>query len=284
MLSPNDKNGVTDPVFSIICASHRPDVLARFLQPSVRSQRLPCELRVVDTAREGFASCAAALNAGAAGTRGRYLMFVHHDVAWESADFLQRAAEFLDRLPRLGAAGIVGMSDKGGTWQRRGRNAVLPGEFPGKLDGWAPIESPETAQTVDDQMLIIPAGVFRRLRFDDSTCDGWHLYGADYCLSVARLGLQVYVLPLLVHHLSPGKVDAAYFRTLRKVIVKHRRHYRWIYTTCAPWTTRLPVLLQEMYMHAQAPVRRVSRWTLIRLGLWGLIRRNARHGAIPRVP
>lgn len=284
MQSSAQTNGSTCPAFSIICASHRPDVLARFLLPSVHSQDLTCELRVVDTTRGGFTSCAAALNAGAAGAKGQYLMFVHQDVAWDSPDFLRRAAALLDGLAQVGAAGIVGMSSKGWSWKKRGRNAVLLGEFPGKLEGWALIESPEAAQTVDDQLLIVPADVFRRLPFDAVTCDGWHLYGVDYCLSVARLGLRVYVLPLLVHHLSPGRVDAEYFRTLRKVLIKHRRRYRWIYTTCAPWTTRLPVLVQQIYAYVQGPVRRISRWTLIRLGLWGLIRPNARQGAIPRVP
>ena len=267
------------PLFSVICASNRRDVLERFLLPSVRAQDVPYELRVVDTTLERFTSCAAALNMGASGARGHYLLFVHQDVAWEEPDFLRRAAALLDGLPDLAIAGVIGMSDKGKTQAERGRNAVLLGDFPGVLHGWKPIETPEVVQTVDDQLLILPAHIFRRLSFDAETCVGWHLYAVDYCLSAAQLGLRTYVLPMRVHHLSSGTVDASYFRTLRKVVAKHRRLYPWIYTTCGAWTTRRPVLLQEISTYAHGAVRRAIRSILTRLGLWNLIRRGAPRGS-----
>lgn len=250
----------TGPLFTIICASNRPDVLSRFLLPSVRSQDVPCELRVIDTTVERFTSCAAALNAGARGANGRYLMFVHQDVAWDASDFLRQAARLLDGLPHLGAAGIIGMSDKGRTQRERGRHVVLLGDLPGTLHGWTPIQAPESVQTVDDQLIIVPAAIFRRLPFDATTCNGWHLCAVDYCLSAAEQGLRVYVLPLLVHHLSAGKVDESYFRTLRNVLAKHRRRHVWVYTTCGAWTTRRPVMVQQFFRYVNGASKHAMRY------------------------
>jgi hypothetical protein len=86
----------------------------------------------------------------------------------------------------------------------------------------------------------VPADVFERLRFDETVCDDWHLYAVDYCLSVRRLGLFAYAVPGLTLHRSGGQVSAGYFRTLEKVVEKHRDSFDRIVTTCDVWTTRGP--------------------------------------------
>lgn len=256
MESPRD-DPAAPPVFTIVCASNNPAVLERFLLPSVRTQTVSHELRVVDTVARPYPSAAAALNAGAAGARGRYLLFVHNDVAWDSPDFLRDAAAHLDRLPRVGAAGVIGVSGEGRNQAARYRNAVLAGEPPGVLSG-VPRTVPTTVQTADELLLIVPAAEFRAQSFDEETCGGWHLYAVDYCLSARRRGLEVYVLPLLVRHLSGGRVDAAYFRTLGAVVRKHRAANRWIYTTCDPWATFLPLWALRGGYHARVGWRAVK--------------------------
>jgi len=256
--------GAASPLFTVICLSNDPGVLGRFLLKSLEAQTLPYELRVVDTTRQKVASCAAGLNAAAREARGKYLVFVHHDVALVSPDFLAQAAGWLETLPDVGIAGAVGMSDRGENQAERGRGRILCGEFPGRIEGFTPVERPEVVQTLDELLVIIPAEVHRRLPFDESVCDDWHLYAVDYCLSVRRLGLQAYVLPMLVHHLSGGGVNRAYFRTLAKVVRKHRQDYLQIFTTCDPWTTRGPrfrnaagYYLRRFYRDCKGAVLRV---------------------------
>lgn len=43
----------------------------------------------------------------------------------------------------------------------------------------ADIDEPIPVQTLDELLLIIPRRVFEGHKFDESTCDGWHLYGVE---------------------------------------------------------------------------------------------------------
>jgi hypothetical protein len=233
-------------LFTVVCVSHRPDVRERWLLPSLRAQPADLyELRVVDSRADPVASCAAGLNQGAAGARGKYLMFVHHDVAWDSPTFLADLAAQLDRVPDLGIAGVVGATARDRWPNRQFVNAVLAGEPPGELVG-EPLAETRAAQTVDELMLIVPAEQFRADPFDAATCDDWHLYGVDYSLSAAARGLAVVVLPFVVRHQSPGDVNRGYYRTLDKVRRKHRGRVRRICTTIDTWNTGGPDGIQPL--------------------------------------
>ncbi len=253
------------PDFTVVCVSHRPEILRDWLSPSLASQSARLEIRIVDSSTEHFPSCAAALNAGAADARGRYLLFVHHDVAWDSVDFLSELAKKLDALPSLGAAGVVGPVDHPSCRHRdRSRGQILAGQRPGVLTG-SRVDNPEEVQTVDELMLIVPATVFQQLKFDEQTCDSWHLYAVDYCLSVRTRGLKVYVLPAVVRHASPGAVDRAYFKTLTKLCRKHRANVPKIYTTCDPWSTRGPDWINPVLFHLRRSIRNVKGMLLTTL-------------------
>ncbi len=106
--------------------------------------------------------------------------------------------------------------------------------------------------------MIIPRPVFDMLQFDEEVCDDWHLYAVDYSLSVARLGLDAYVIPASIHHWSPGIfsgrnvlhvissvgfLPAGYYRILGKLLKKHRSHTKQVYTTCGLWSTSYPLTL-----------------------------------------
>jgi hypothetical protein len=92
-------------------------------------------------------------------------------------------------------------------------------------------------RTLDEMLLIIPAKVFENSKFDEEVCDNWHLYGVDYSLSTYQEGRNVCVLPNPVVHLSLGKADKEYFRTLMKLIEKYRNE-KIINTVFGPWSTR----------------------------------------------
>jgi hypothetical protein len=247
------------PLFTIVCVSHRPEVLESWLLPSTRSQTASYELRVVNQRTADYPSCAAALNAAAVEARGRYLMFVHHDVAWDSPDFLAHLAALLDRTPRLGVAGVVGSADRRTFPYRTYENAVLEGDPPGRLSG-RPLDRPRSVQTVDELMVIVPTAVFRRLQFDPIACDDWHLYGVDYSLSVRRLGLRAWVLPVVVRHKSSGVLSPGYYRSLARVCRKHRGAVNRICTTCGTWDTRTPPGLQPWMNQARLATTKLRAW------------------------
>ena len=229
-----------EPLVAVVCAANRPDVLRRMLVASLRQQTAAWELRVVDAEAEKLTGCAAALNAGAADTTAPWLLFVHQDVAFDDPQLLRRAVDLMTPLADLGVAGPVGTARR----RANGSPHRVMGRWQSgeerRLIDLAPIVHPQPAQTLDEMMLLVPRGVFDRLQFDPTACPGWHLYGSDYSLSVLRLGLRAYALPLLVHHLSSGRLDAGYFTTLRRLVRKHRDQASAICTPFGCWPTRLP--------------------------------------------
>lgn len=235
----------TNPIFSVICVFNKPEVLRGQLLPSLKKQELEHELRLIDNSAQQFKSCAEALNHGARGANGRYLMFVHQDVALFSPSFLSDAASLLDQLPDLGIAGVAGMAEHGRGLFDRMRSAITVANEP--PPSWLhSLTSPEVVQTLDELLLIVPARVFQKIQFDPVACPHWDLYGVEYSLSVADAGMRAFVLPLPVAHPSYGRVGSKYRTAVSRVLAKHRHHLTTIYTTCGIWRTGYPVGLQRV--------------------------------------
>ena len=76
----------------------------------------------------------------------------------------------------------------------------------------------------------MPRSVFGRLKFDYKVFDGWHCYGADYCLSVIQLGLKAYVIPVFCCHSCIRRNMEDLLKYQRRLYLKHRKNYKHIYT------------------------------------------------------
>lgn len=243
------------PAVSVICLYNNASLLERYLLRSLSKQTIPYEWIGLDDTEGTFSSAAAALNLGASQANGEYLMFVHQDVDLLSNSWLHDAVTILRSIPDLGIAGVAGVTTTGRTPAERGRNNITHGDPPGNVAGKR-IEQPEKVQTLDGCLVIIPAAMFASQPFDEHTCSGWYLYAADYCLGMPN---RVYVLPLSIHHVSKGPMTAwgvrrlllgprplVYYQSLRKILRKHRRRYRHIYTTCGDWNTSTPLVMQRL--------------------------------------
>jgi len=183
-------------------------------------------------------------------------MFVHQDVDLCSDSLLENAEKLLDSIPNLGIAGVAGARSSGSPGITEYVTTIQHGIPPITLG--PPRREPEKVQTVDECLVIIPTSVFDMLQFDEKVCDNWHLlYAVDYSLSVARLGLDVYSIPAIIHHRSMGKsnenvwqiissmgfLPAGYYRILGKLLKKHRRHTNYVYGTTGCWSTSYPLTL-----------------------------------------
>ena len=253
-------------MFSIVCVYNNKRIFDGLLFNSLNNQAASYELIRIENANGVFKSAAQALNYGGNMASGKYIMFVHQDVSLESTTWLEEAEKVLDSLTNIGIAGIAGMSTDANSNHARGRNIISHGPDRRKWEAGHFIGSPEIVQTLDCCLLIIPKGVFDSLKFDESTCDDWHLYGEDYCLSSTLKGLNSYVLPLSIYHASMGvrslnrlKIllqlganPKEYYRTLKKVIKKHRQDYKYIYTSGGEWNTYQPLIWQRIIMIAVA--------------------------------
>ena len=240
-------------MISVVCVYNNKDVLDRCLAPSLEKQTAPHERILLDNTGRRFRSAAEALNFGARSARGKYIMFIHHDMAIGAPGWLEEVERTLDALPNLGAAGAAGVAGGSGVFSN-----ISHCDPPKPAGDWR-IDAPVKVQTLDECALIVPAEVFKGVGFDEKACDNWHLYGVEYCLGCGERGLDVYAIPMAAHHMtfstgsnrgrvfSPGVLPEAYYGTLRKILKKHRRQYRRVYTTCGVWDTAYPVFLQRAY-------------------------------------
>jgi hypothetical protein len=255
-------------MISIISIINNDTIAKEFLLRGLARQKSLYDLVLIDNRRSSYKSAAQAYNEGSAKAKGDYLMFIHQDVLLIGYNWLKEAEESLSAFSNIGVAGVAGMLQPtfmndfeiwaryylleklnlGKVWYNRyGRGNVFHGREKKFWSGKFTSEVVVT-RTLDELVLIIPAGVFENLKFDEVTCDNWHLYGVDYSLSALQKGLDVCVLPQSVVHLANGKLNEAYFKTLSKLAVKHRSE-NIINTTFYPWSTR-PKLMELQMSHS----------------------------------
>jgi hypothetical protein len=227
-------------MISIVCTCNNKTVLDNYLLNGLKNQREAYELIVVEDSKTDFKSAAQALNYGGEKATGEYIIFAHQDVLMESDSWLADLKKLLPEIKNLGAAGIAGKSDK----SPEVITNVKHGDQPHRAG--KEIDKPVKVQTLDECLMVVPSKVFQKRKFDESTCDGWHLYGVDYCLMMDELGLDVYVLPLTIIHKSSGDPFAdEYYRTLGKLFKKYKQNYSTIHTTVSNWNTSYPVTLEK---------------------------------------
>ena len=224
------------------------------LRVSLDRQRQPFELIALDNRQGWFTSAASALNVGGRQARGEFLFFAHQDVRFEPDGWLEEAECYLHGLPDLGIAGLAGARASIHDRERVIVVTNIEHSEPPRPAGHRVLQEPEVVDTVDECAFFVPKHVFDRFGFDERTCNHWHLYAVDLSLTLHGAGLRAYALPLPLYHRSRGAIvrfmgfatyEPAYFRTLRKVIRKHRAGFERLHTTCGTWSTRNSLLLQQ---------------------------------------
>jgi hypothetical protein len=225
-------------MISVISCVSNLAVYEDMLKKSLEKQEADYELIFVDNTQNAFSSAAKALNYGARLAKGNILVFVHQDVSFEDPQFLQKiqAALQADNI----CVGVAGIQDQHGVISnlRQGPDWKLGGDIQ--------IRQAHPVQTLDEVLIALRKEVFMRQLFDEEVCDDWHLYGVDLSLSLAKLGVSSWVLPLDLYHKSSGKISKGYIRSLYKVARKQARTYERIFTTCTVVPTRGIRFIQYM--------------------------------------
>jgi len=247
-------------MFAVVAVYNDREVLQHYLVESLTRQTVPYEFIPVDNPEGDYSSCARALNEGAARIESdsRYVLFIHQDIRLQGDDWLETTEKMLDTLPDLGVAGVAG-AVKSSWWSRQVISNVFHGHPPEQA-GNRRCETPVPVETVDACSFIIPRQVIARFSFDEAVCDGFHLHDVDYCLTVRQAGLNVYCIPSSVYHFSKGMAHTSpwgilrhlgefpgdYYRSLKKVLKKHRARHSTIFTPCGTWSTRYPLAVQRI--------------------------------------
>jgi len=219
-------------MISVICCYSSSEKLNSMLTKSLENQEIDFEAIYIDNSKGRFSSAAAALNYGFMQSKGEYVVFVHQDVIFDNEHFLQEIIYEIDALNTQAIVGVAGIKEKNGVYS----NITHGSE--NKIVGRYRLSNPVKVQTLDEVLLAMKREVFNQFLFDEKTCDNWHLYGVDLCLTAAKNGIYSYVIPLSLHHQSKGNVDWNYMKTLGKVVAKHKKHYDSFVTTITAVNTK----------------------------------------------
>jgi len=144
--------------------------------------------------QEGFASAATAYNTALTQGTNEIVVFIHQDVylpeRWLSD--LEATMQSLARVDaNWGVLGCWGVKENGDGFGY----LYTPGQL---VIGHA-LEAPEVVQTLDEVVLIVRRS--SGLKFNEEL-PGFHLYGADLCLTAAKLGMRSYAISAFCIHNS----------------------------------------------------------------------------------
>lgn len=177
--------------------------------------------------REGkYKSAASALNYGASVAKGDYLVFAHQDIEIFDDRFLETICKHFQEY----GPSIIGVAGKD---QRRkivysnlthGEERVLAGK--------KTLNCPMVVSTLDEVLIALPKELFLKYKFDEITCNGWHLYAVDLCLTMGKDQIQSWVIPCDAYHKSVGAIDRKFVETVGRLVAKHRNDYKRILSTC----------------------------------------------------
>ena len=245
-------------MISVICVYNNKKILENCLLKSIKNQTTKVELILLDNRERRFKSAAEALNYGGEQAKGKYLIFVHQDMIFNSHQWTEKVERMLDKLPNFGVVGVAGKCEN-----TKSVITNIEHGIPKQAAGEIHIKKPEKVQTVDECLIIIPKTVFGILQFDEKVCSDWHLYAVDYCLSIKKLGFDSYVIPIFAYHKSLGRsMSKKYFIILKKILKKHKNCYKMIYTTVGNWSTVYPVCISRVYFWSRKRVGRLLRKTI----------------------
>ena len=235
-------------MISVVCVYNDKAILKDYLLKSLESQTLKHESILINNTRGSFKSAAEALNYGGGKAKGEYIIFVHQDVDLRSSTWLEEAERTLDCISNLGIGGVAGARKTKSSKKLEVITNIKHGIMPRNASNVS-LRKPEVVQTVDECLVVIPKSLFKMLKFDEKTCDDWHLYAVDYSLNIKNYGLNAYTIPMFVYHRSAGfSFSKKYYQTLRKLLKKHKERYRQIYTTMGNWSTRYPLFMQRKFI------------------------------------
>lgn len=185
-----------------------------------RTAGCPHECVFIDNGDGRYGLCAA-YNEGVRRARGDIVAFVHDDARFLETGWGRRLADLFAGDASLGLVGVAGAQVLARShpwwpylWDSFAVSRVFHEHgvrrFPriGRLRRrWVALRNPipperlkMEAVAVDGVFMAVRASLFERLRFDDDTFRGFHMYDADLCMAVRRTHRVVVVPDLFMKH------------------------------------------------------------------------------------
>ena len=176
---------------------------------------------------KAYNSASSALNDGARKSKGDILFFMHQDIYLWDKSAITRIVDYLNdnKEAIVGAAGIA-TSDGFAHFD-------IDMRMDGKKYAWGTNGENMEAYTLDECLLVMLRQKWEQLKFDEVTCDNWHFYGADICMSNILHGGKNIIFPLHICHDSFGSPESEAFKeSAYKIAEKYRGKFDRLSTTC----------------------------------------------------
>ncbi len=211
-------------VSAIIC-SNRPEYLVA-ISGQLAEQFEAHEFEVI--AITDALSLCEGYNRGAACAKGEVLIFCHDDIDIVHADFGSRV---LAHLEEFDIVGVIGSDELvNGNWSHAGPPHLYgqilhrPPDGQGHLYFAAGFHAnpAHNIKALDGVFIAMQRHVWEKLRFDEETFDGFHLYDADFSYRASKAGYRIGVaMDLLLIHFSLGTYDARWQKYNRRFLAKY---------------------------------------------------------------
>jgi glycosyltransferase involved in cell wall biosynthesis len=223
--APDASGPIGDELVSIVICSNKRDkydkVVANF---RARLGRVPHEIVGIHDARslcEGY-------NRGIARSRGEIVVFAHDDIRIVSPDFAAKLCASLAECDLVGVAGTTLLRTAlwaGSGWPHLAGQVchTIPGGRPAVTLFGLHDRLVLGAQALDGLFFAVRRPVLERVRFDESTFDGWHFYDVDFTFSAFLAGFRLGIrTDVLMWHYSIGSFDERWTHYAQRFLAKHR--------------------------------------------------------------
>ncbi len=166
-------------------------------------------------------------NRGVGRSGGEIIVFAHDDIRIVSPDFAAKLLTSLAECDLVGVAGTTLLRSAGWVWSGW---PYLAGQVGHTSPDGRPVVTVfglqdrlvRGAQALDGLFFAVRRAVFERVRFDESTFDGWHFYDIDFTYSAFRAGLRLSIrTDMLLCHDSVAGLDERWRYYARRFMHKH---------------------------------------------------------------
>lgn len=230
-------------MLSILTIANNMDMYSHFISTLDKQKNIEYEILCIENYDNHILSARDAFIKKATESKGDILLFVHPDIVFLNDNVLHDFTETFCSLNKVGVVGVAGSPEKIVNNNRVILSNIVHG--PDKRKAGIEIEKPEEIQTVDECMFAIKTDIFKKIGF--LKFEGYHLYAVELCLNCILDGLNNYVVPADIWHVSDGRsLNPQYVQTLRKLGNYFSESFEYVNTTVKRW--KLRGICAKLYM------------------------------------
>lgn len=213
---------------TIICCWNDKKQYQRLID-SIKIQDIKVNIIGIDNRNQVYRSCSRALNDAIYQVNTKYVLFSHQDIIFNSPTALNRILAYLNCINESDILGVAGSSFN----SIYVKTNVLVGNCDElEYGGTERVNGIEECNTLDECLFGGYTEYFRKTKFDESICYGWHLYAVEICLRTMYNGGKIYVCDVELIHKSKGKLDYSYNEMYRLLCKKYSGSYKYLRTPC----------------------------------------------------